>query len=146
MLLWSTTIYGPLKTNVKPTSLGYGPNCFLYIELHGQCPCVNNQSQLDWLLSNHYNKRYPYTLSDFTRCWVISLAQWTWTDELHSHFVVVNALVAISLVIKMWVQCLAPEFLNIQDFDAKLQILQQWMQKQVVTILQPFLSFMLFFQ
>jgi hypothetical protein len=50
------------------------------------------------------------------------------------------------LVIKMWVQCLAPEFLNIQDFDAKLQILQQWMQKQVVTILQPFLSFMLFFQ
>jgi hypothetical protein len=37
----------------------------------------------------------------------------------------VNALVAISLVIKMWVQCLAPEFLNIQDFDAKLQILQQ---------------------
>jgi hypothetical protein len=31
--------------------------------------------------------------------------------------------VAISLVIKMWVQSLAPKFLDTQDFDAELQIL-----------------------
>jgi hypothetical protein len=41
---------------------------FLYIGAHGQCPCVNNQNQVDWLLSNHYNKRCPYTPRDFTRC------------------------------------------------------------------------------
>jgi hypothetical protein len=43
--------------------------------------------------------------------------------------------VVISLVVKMQVQCLAPNSLETQDFDTKFLVLQQHMQKQVVTIL-----------
>jgi hypothetical protein len=45
----------------------------------------------------------------------------------------------------MQIQSLAPRSSKIQDFDAKLQVLHQWMQKQVVTLIGPFLSFILTF-
>ncbi len=39
-----------------------------------------------------------------------------------------------------------PISLETHDFDAELQVLQQHIQKQVVIVLQPFLSFLLSFQ
>jgi len=55
-------------------------------------------------------------------------------------------LATISLVINMWVQCLVLDSLEIQDFDVNLQVFQQHMQKQVLIVIQPFLSFLLSFQ
>jgi hypothetical protein len=55
-------------------------------------------------------------------------------------------LATISLVINMWVQCLVLDSLETQDFDVKLQVFQQHMQKQVLIVIQPFLSFLLSFQ
>ncbi len=45
----------------------------------------------------------------------------------------------------MQTQSLAPRSSKIQDFDVELQVLHEQMQKQVVTIVGPFLSFMLTF-
>ncbi len=58
-----------------------------------------------------------------------------------------NALVTtISFICKMQVDYLTLDSNEILNFDGELQVLQQHMQKQVVQVLDPFLSFMLSFQ
>ncbi len=46
----------------------------------------------------------------------------------------------------MWVESLTPDFSETQVFDGELKILKVHMLKQVIVILEPFFSFMLFFQ
>jgi len=52
---------------------------------------------------------------------------------------------SISFVCQMWVDCLIPNSIETHDFDVEFQILWQRMQKKVVQVLKPFLSFMLSF-
>ncbi len=54
-------------------------------------------------------------------------------------------IVAIFLVCQMRLDCMRPDINEIQDFDGELHLFQQWMQKQVVQFLNPFLSFIIFF-
>ncbi len=46
----------------------------------------------------------------------------------------------------MRLDCMGPDFSETQNFDGVLHLFQQWMQKQVVQVLNPFLSFMASFQ
>jgi hypothetical protein len=56
-------------------------------------------------------------------------------NQSQGYWLLFDALVTISLVIKMQVQCLVPNSLKTQDFDVELQVLQQYMQKKVVTVI-----------
>ncbi len=54
--------------------------------------------------------------------------------------------VAISFVCQMRTYCLTPNSIETQNFDGELQVFQQHVQKHVIQVLEPFLSFMLCFQ
>ncbi len=55
-------------------------------------------------------------------------------------------IITIPLICQMWVESLTPDFSETQVFDGELKILKVHMLKQVIVILEPFFSFMLFFQ
>jgi hypothetical protein len=54
--------------------------------------------------------------------------------------------IAISLVCKFCLNCVTFKFNETQDFDVEHQVFWQNMQRQVVGVLNYFLSFMLSFQ
>jgi hypothetical protein len=57
------------------------------------CHLLNLDGQIESL---YYNKRWPYTPSDFTKLWVNLLVVVNGTNELHPHFVVVFVVVPIT--------------------------------------------------
>jgi hypothetical protein len=68
-------------------------------------------------------------------------------NQSQGYWLFSNAFIfVISLVCQMQLDCMGLDSSEIQDFDGELHLFQQWMQKQVVQVLNPFLSFMAFFQ
>lgn len=68
-------------------------------------------------------------------------------NQSQGYWLLYNArIVAISFVCQMQVDSMTFDTNETQDFDSEIQFLQQCMQKQLVQVLNPFLSFMIYFQ